>query len=229
VVYDDFVAVRHVASTCSRARASASSANRARASRPCCARSAGWRRWRPARAAGGRRQRRLAAPGSKAFRRQVQMVFQDPYGSLHPRQTVDRILAEPLAIHGIGRRRDAHRARARRGRPGPGLPLPLPAPALGRPAPAHRDCARADPGAAGAAARRADLGAGRVGAGRGAEPAGGAARAPRAELRDGQPRPGRGDAPVRAADGDAARPDGRAAVRRRPGRAARAARLHAQA
>ncbi len=40
--------------------------------------------------------------GSKAFRRQVQMVFQDPYGSLHPRQTVDRILAEPLAIHGMG-------------------------------------------------------------------------------------------------------------------------------
>jgi peptide/nickel transport system ATP-binding protein len=43
----------------------------------------------------------LPAPGSKAFRRQVQMVFQDPYGSLHPRQTVDRILAEPLAIHGM--------------------------------------------------------------------------------------------------------------------------------
>ncbi|MFC5519726.1 ABC transporter ATP-binding protein [Polaromonas jejuensis] len=41
------------------------------------------------------------APGSKAFRRRVQMVFQDPYGSLHPRQTVDRILAEPLAIHGV--------------------------------------------------------------------------------------------------------------------------------
>ena len=42
-----------------------------------------------------------AAPASKAFRRQVQMVFQDPYASLHPRQTVDRLLAEPLAIHGI--------------------------------------------------------------------------------------------------------------------------------
>jgi len=43
----------------------------------------------------------LPAPGSKIFRRRVQMVFQDPYGSLHPRQTVDRMLAEPLAIHGI--------------------------------------------------------------------------------------------------------------------------------
>ncbi len=35
----------------------------------------------------------------KSFYKMVQMVFQDPYGSLHPRHTVDRILAEPIAIH----------------------------------------------------------------------------------------------------------------------------------
>ncbi|MBP2169420.1 peptide/nickel transport system ATP-binding protein [Erwinia toletana] len=36
--------------------------------------------------------------------RLVQMVFQDPYGSLHPRHTIADILEEPLQIHGIGQR-----------------------------------------------------------------------------------------------------------------------------
>ena len=44
----------------------------------------------------------LARGRTKAFFRRVQMVFQDPYGSLHPRQTVDRALSEPLLVHGIG-------------------------------------------------------------------------------------------------------------------------------
>ncbi|MGI9506290.1 MAG: ABC transporter ATP-binding protein, partial [Geminicoccaceae bacterium] len=39
-----------------------------------------------------------------AFFKRVQMVFQDPFGSLHPRQTVDQTLREPLAIHKMGDR-----------------------------------------------------------------------------------------------------------------------------
>lgn len=34
----------------------------------------------------------------KAFYRKVQMVFQDPYGSIHPKHSIDRILSEPLHI-----------------------------------------------------------------------------------------------------------------------------------
>ena len=37
----------------------------------------------------------------KAFFKRVQMVFQDPYGSLHPRQTVNSQLMEPARIHGL--------------------------------------------------------------------------------------------------------------------------------
>ncbi|MEJ0016271.1 MAG: ABC transporter ATP-binding protein [Acetobacteraceae bacterium] len=44
---------------------------------------------------------KLTPARSKEFHRRVQMVFQDPYGSLHPRQTVDRLLSEPLLVHGM--------------------------------------------------------------------------------------------------------------------------------
>lgn len=38
----------------------------------------------------------------RSFYKRLQMVFQDPYGSLHPRHTVNGILKEPLEIHGLG-------------------------------------------------------------------------------------------------------------------------------
>ncbi|MDH3451266.1 MAG: ABC transporter ATP-binding protein [Gammaproteobacteria bacterium] len=41
----------------------------------------------------------LGQKRSKRFRHLVQMVFQDPFGSLHPRHTVDQILSEPARIH----------------------------------------------------------------------------------------------------------------------------------
>ena len=47
---------------------------------------------------------RVTATRSREDRRRLQYVFQDPYGSLHPRHTVDRALREPLAIHGLGDR-----------------------------------------------------------------------------------------------------------------------------
>lgn len=37
----------------------------------------------------------------KAFRRRVQMVYQDPYGSLNPRMKVKDIIGEPLEVHGL--------------------------------------------------------------------------------------------------------------------------------
>jgi peptide/nickel transport system ATP-binding protein len=48
----------------------------------------------------------LGRTRDRAFYARVQMVFQDPYGSLHPRQTIDRALAEPLAIHKMDRREE---------------------------------------------------------------------------------------------------------------------------
>jgi oligopeptide transport system ATP-binding protein len=38
----------------------------------------------------------------RAMRRHLQIIFQDPYASLNPRMTVGDILAEPMAVHGLG-------------------------------------------------------------------------------------------------------------------------------
>ncbi len=38
----------------------------------------------------------------KALRQRIQMVFQDPYESLNPTQTIEEIVTEPLIVHGVG-------------------------------------------------------------------------------------------------------------------------------
>ena len=40
----------------------------------------------------------------KKFRRDIQMIFQDPYASLNPKWSVERTLLEPLKVHGIANR-----------------------------------------------------------------------------------------------------------------------------
>jgi oligopeptide/dipeptide ABC transporter ATP-binding protein len=47
----------------------------------------------------------------RAFRREVQIVFQDPYGSLNPRMTVEDLVAEPLRFHRLVSDRRAARSR----------------------------------------------------------------------------------------------------------------------
>ena len=42
------------------------------------------------------------------FRRRVQPVFQNPYASLDPRYTVERSIAEPLRVHGVGTKAERH-------------------------------------------------------------------------------------------------------------------------
>jgi oligopeptide transport system ATP-binding protein len=47
----------------------------------------------------------------RPIRRRMQMVYQDPYGSLNPRMRVRDIIGEPLEVHGLAGNRDAYRQR----------------------------------------------------------------------------------------------------------------------
>jgi len=60
----------------------------------------------------GRSVHALKGAELKAFRRQVQMVFQDPFGSLNPRLSVGGAIEEVLFVHGLGGGRKGRRQRA---------------------------------------------------------------------------------------------------------------------
>ncbi len=49
----------------------------------------------------GRETRSAKGAALRALRREMQVVFQDPYGSLSPRLTVEQIIAEGLGVHGV--------------------------------------------------------------------------------------------------------------------------------
>jgi oligopeptide/dipeptide ABC transporter ATP-binding protein len=57
----------------------------------------------------GRELTTLSQRQLRDVRREMQIVFQDPYASLDPRWPVNDIVAEPLRIHGTGERRDVQR------------------------------------------------------------------------------------------------------------------------
>ena len=48
----------------------------------------------------------LSPKEMKEHRKEMQMIFQDPYASLDPRMTVEEIIAEPLVIYGIGNKKE---------------------------------------------------------------------------------------------------------------------------
>ena len=54
----------------------------------------------------GRSIGHLGARALRPLRRQMQMIFQDPYASLNPRKRVGTIISDPMRIHGIGDRKD---------------------------------------------------------------------------------------------------------------------------
>ncbi len=53
----------------------------------------------------------LSGRNLRAYRRQMQMIFQDPYASLNPRMSVGSIVSEPMVIHGLQKGRRKERVR----------------------------------------------------------------------------------------------------------------------
>ena len=126
----------------------------------------------------GRSIGKLGARKLRPLRREMQMIFQDPYASLNPRKRVGTIISDPMRIHGIGDRKERKEKvedLLRDGRPLARALQPLPARVLRRPAPAHRRRPRARAAAEADRRRRAGLRPRRLDPGADGEPARGAA------------------------------------------------------
>ncbi len=94
----------------------------------------------------GRDITKLSRAEMRPYRREMMMIFQDPYASLNARKRVGFIIAEALEVHRLGtaRREQAAGAGAPRDRRSePRALQPLSPRVLRRPAPAHRRRARA--------------------------------------------------------------------------------------
>ncbi|MBR9894055.1 ABC transporter ATP-binding protein [bacterium] len=55
---------------------------------------------------GGTDMRRLSGGAVRKARREMQMIFQDPFASLNPRLSAGRLVAEPMVIHGLAKGRE---------------------------------------------------------------------------------------------------------------------------
>jgi peptide/nickel transport system ATP-binding protein len=62
---------------------------------------------------GGRDVTRASGADLKGYRRQIQVIFQDPYSSLNPRMTIGEIIAEPMIVYRLQPTRAAARAHVR--------------------------------------------------------------------------------------------------------------------
>ena len=54
---------------------------------------------------------KMNAEELRAFRKEVQIIFQDPYSSLNPRMTIGNAIMEPMQVHGILKNNDERKKR----------------------------------------------------------------------------------------------------------------------
>ena len=162
----------------------------------------------------GRDVRRMSRGELRRLRRRAQMIFQDPYSSLSPRQRVASLLAEPYKAHDVPPQEGTPPRAPRSRRALARAPEEIPAPALRRPSAKGRH--RPRPGSSPGVPRRgrAHRRARRLRRGRDPQPYEGAAGSPGAHLSGHHPQPQPGRLLGRPDRRHVPRPDRRGRARR---------------